>query len=133
MVVKSMDVHVERNVIIRTGGLALPARIYENETGSAILGILPISGRANRWGDEIYFSIPLVLGRAPDARDIVQRGELGYWPDGNALCIFFGKTPVSLGDEIRAASPVNIFGDITDDPALLSSVPEGSPITIDRP
>ena len=88
-----MDVHAERNVIIRAGGLALSARIYENETGSAILGILPITGRANRWGDEIYFSIPLVLGRAPDARDIVQMGELGYWPDGNALCIFFGKTP----------------------------------------
>ena len=88
----------------------LSARIYENETGDAILGILPISGRANRWGDEIYFSIPARLGRAPDARDIVRMGELGYWPDGNALCIFFGKTPVSRGDEIRAASPVNIFG-----------------------
>lgn len=133
MTVKSMDVHVERNVIIRAGGLALSARIYENETGSAILGILPISGRANRWGDEIYFSIPLVLGRAPDARDVVHLGELGYWPDGNALCIFFGKTPVSVGDEIRAASPVNIFGVVADDPALLSSVPDGSPITIDRP
>jgi uncharacterized protein len=127
-----MDALKEHAVVIRAGDLALPARIYENETGSAILGILPIAGRANRWGDEIYFSIPLTLGRAPDARDAVRMGELGYWPDGNAFCIFFGKTPVSRGDEIRAASPVNIFGMIDGDPAVLSAVDDGSPITIDR-
>jgi hypothetical protein len=60
------------------------------------------------------------------------KGELGYWPDGKAFCIFFGKTPVSRGEEIRAASPVNIFGMVTDDPTPLTGVPDGSPITIDR-
>jgi uncharacterized protein len=127
-----MNAHKERSVLIRAGNLALSARIYENETGDAILGILPIAGRVNRWGDEIYFSIPLALGVAPDARDVVRMGELGYWPDGSSFCIFFGKTPVSRGDEIRAASPVNIFGMVTGDPTLLSAVADGSPIAIDR-
>lgn len=128
-----MDDTENRTIIIRVGDLALSALIFENETGDAILEILPIFGRANRWGDEIYFSIPLALGRAPDARDVVQTGELGYWPDGSSFCIFFGKTPVSRGDEIRAASPVNVFGIVTDDPAALSTVQDGSRITIDRP
>lgn len=127
-----MDVPTGGSVVIRAGDLVLPARIYANETGSAVLGIVPITGRANRWGEEIYFSIPLALGRAQDARDVVRIGELGYWPDGNALCIFFGKTPISRGDEIRAASPVNIFGIVEGDPACFSAVPDGCPITIDR-
>jgi hypothetical protein len=121
-----------RTVVIRAHGLELAAEIYHNETGDKILAGLPIAGRANRWGDEIYFSIPLSLPRAPDARDVVQAGELGYWPDGNSFCIFFGKTPISRGDEIQAASPVNIFGRVTGDPTLLASVNDGQEITVDR-
>jgi hypothetical protein len=122
----------KRRIAIRAGDLTLFAQIYENETGNAILDILPIVGQANRWGDEIYFSIPLSLNRDPDARDVVQMGELGYWPDGNALCIFFGKTPMSHGDEIRAASPVNIFGMVTDDPTLFAAVDDGTRIAVDK-
>lgn len=127
-----MDGQAGGRVIIRAGDLEVTARIYDNETGRAILGIVPITGRANRWGEEIYFTIPLALGRARDARDVVRMGELGYWPDGSALCIFFGKTPVSRGDEIRAASPVNIFGMVEGDVTRLSAVPDGSPVTVDR-
>jgi len=122
-----------RNVIIYAGDATLSAQIYENDTGDAILEILPIAGRVNRWGDEIYFSIPLALGRAADAREVVEKGELGYWPDGSSFCIFFGKTPVSRGDEIRAASPVNIFGMVEGDLAVLSTVVDGARITVDRP
>jgi hypothetical protein len=122
----------KRDIIIRAGGLSLAAEIYDTETGRAVFDILPLSGRASRWGDEIYFAIPLSIGQAPDARDIVRMGEIGYWPDGNALCLFFGKTPVSHGDEIRAASPVNVFGMITEDPTELAAVGEGSPVTVER-
>lgn len=73
-----MGVMGKRRVVIRVGGLSLCAEIYENETGNAILPILPIVGHASRWGDEIYFSIPLSLSRAPDARDVVRVGELVY-------------------------------------------------------
>ena len=128
-----MDSLVARNVVIYVGDGVLSAQIYENETGDAILGILPIAGRANRWGDEIYFSVPLALARAADAREVVEKGELGYWPDGSSFCIFFGKTPVSRGDEIRAASPVNIFGIVEGDLAVLSTVVDGARITVDRP
>jgi hypothetical protein len=125
-------VDAKRTVVIRAGALELTAEIYGNETGDRILSILPVSSFANRWGDEIYFSIPLSLPRAPDARDVVHSGELGYWPNGNSFCIFFGKTPMSRGDEIRAASPVNIFGRVTDDPTLLVSVNDGQEITVER-
>ncbi len=122
----------KRTVVIRAGALELTAEIYGNETGDRILAILPVTSPANRWGDEIYFSIPLSLPRAPDARDVVYVGELGYWPNGNSFCIFFGKTPMSRGDEIRAASPVNIFGRVMDDPTLLASVNDGQEITVER-
>jgi hypothetical protein len=127
-----MAVVGERRVVIRAGGVSLHARIYENETASAILEILPLTGQASRWGDEIYFSIPLSLVRAPDARDVVEIGELGYWPDGNSFCVFFGETPISRANEIRAASPVNIFGMVTDDPTALASVDDGSRVTVER-
>jgi hypothetical protein len=124
-------VDTKRTIVIRTTAVELAAEIDANETGEKIFAILPVSSRASRWGDEIYFSIPLSMPRAPDARDIVEAGELGFWPDGSAFCIFFGKTPVSRGDEIRTASPVNIFGRVIDDPKLLASVQDGEEITID--
>jgi hypothetical protein len=122
----------KRDIVIRAGDCSLRAEIYDTGTGRAVLDILPLAGRVSRWGDEIYFAIPLSIGREPDARDVVRMGEIGYWPDGNALCIFFGKTPVSRGDEIRAASPVNVFGMITEDPTWLAAVEEGSPVTVQR-
>lgn len=124
-----MAVVGERRVVIRARGVSLHARIYENETASAILEMLPLTGQASRWGDEIYFSIPLSLVRA---RDVVEIGELGYWPDGNSFCVFLGKTPISRGNEIRAALPVNIFGMVTDDPTTLASVDDGSRVTVER-
>ena len=90
------------------------AALNESATADAIWEALPISARANRWGDEIYFEIPVRLPQADDARDVMEAGELGYWPPGRAFCIFWGRTPASRGDEIRAASPVR------------GSVPSGS-------
>ncbi len=94
--------------------------------------VLPVEGSANIWGDEIYFSIPLEAEPEGDAREQVEKGELGYWPPGTAFCIFFGPTPASRGDEPRAASPVNILGRLEGDPAVFRGVPSGARVVIER-
>jgi hypothetical protein len=119
-------------ITITAGEVSMDAEIIDTETARSIVSSLPINGRVNRWGEEIYFAIPVELDLEDDARDVVESGELGYWPDGNAFCIFFGKTPASRGDEIRAASPVNIFGRVTGDATLFSPVGDGEEIVVTR-
>jgi hypothetical protein len=101
------------------------------KTANAIWEALPIRGAANRWGDEIYFSIPADVGEE-NSQQVVELGDLGYWPPGHAFCIFFGRTPVSIGDEPRAYSPVNVFGKVTGDPKIFRRVRNGEEITIER-
>ena len=101
------------------------------KTTGAVWSALPIKARANRWGDEIYFSIPVKIGEE-NAQQVVEKGDIGYWPPGSALCIFFGFTPVSSGNEIRAASPVNVFGKILGDPSVFKKVKQGEEITIEK-
>jgi hypothetical protein len=86
---------------------------------------------ANTWGDEVYFEIPVYL-EAEDPQEVVQMGDLGYWPPGHAMCIFFGRTPVSRGEEIRPASPVNVFGRVIGDPTVFKAVRDGEKITVER-
>lgn len=117
---------------ISAGDVVVQARLYDNPTADAIWDRLPIEGRANRWGDEIYFGIPVAVEEAADANDVVEMGELGYWPPGSALCIFFGPTPASRGEEIRAASPVNRFGRVEGDPTVLKAVKSGEKVTVER-
>ena len=92
-----------RKIIITAGDVTATAILKDNPTADAIWKALPIEARANTWGDEIYFGIPVNIEEADDASDVVNMGELGYWPSGNAFCIFFGLTPASHNDEIRAA------------------------------
>lgn len=100
------------------------------ETARAIWDALPIEGRANNWGDEIYFSIPVEAG-VENPREVVEMGDLGYWPPGKAFCIFFGRTPASRGDEIRPASPVNVFGRVSGDPRVFKKVRGGERVTLE--
>jgi uncharacterized protein len=106
------------------------ARLNASRTADAIWQALPIEGRANRWGDEIYFPIALEL-EPEDARDVVAEGELGYWPPGSAFCLFWGRTPASQGDEIRAASPVNVFGRIEQGATAFGQVGSGDRVRIE--
>ena len=112
------------------GEVERTARLNDSRTAEAIWQALPIEGRANRWGDEIYFAISLEL-EPEDGRDVLEEGELGYWPPGTALCVFWGRTPASQGDEIRAASPVNVFGRVEDDPAGFGAVRSGERVRIE--
>lgn len=100
-------------------------------TAQAIWDALPLEAKADTWGDEIYFSIP-VEAEAENPKEVVGMGDLGYWPPGNAFCIFFGPTPMSRGDEIRPASPVNVFGKVEGDPRVFKSVASGDPIRIEK-
>jgi uncharacterized protein len=105
--------------------------LNESATAAAVWEALPFSVAADTWGDEIYFRIPVKV-EPESAREVVEVGELGYWPPGSAFCIFFGRTPASRGDEIRAASPVNIFGRVVGDATVFKKVRAGAPIRVER-
>jgi hypothetical protein len=121
-----------KSVHIETGEINLVAEFNDSETAKAIYEILPVTGKANVWGEEIYFSIPLHIEQAEDARQEVEVGGLGFWPAGDAFCIFFGPTPVSTDQIPRAYSPVNIFGKITGDARVLRKVINGDTIKISK-
>lgn len=118
-------------ITIRAGTVKVGAEFNDSETAKAIEAALPIQGSAQRWGGEIYFPIPVAVGLERDSRDVLEPGELGYWPTGNAFCIFFGATPASVGDEPRAASNVNVFGKITGDFSELWNVADGDSVIIE--
>lgn len=121
---------MEHRIIIEAGGIVSEAILAESETANAIWDSLPIESTCNIWGDEIYFSIPVSLSLDETAKEIVDMGDLGYWPTGEALCIFFGPTPLSEGDEIRPASAVNIVGKIISNPKVFKDVSLGTKIFI---
>jgi hypothetical protein len=121
-----------KKVKIETGDIALVAEFNDSETAQAIYDILPVTGSANVWGDEIYFSIPLHVEQSADAREEVEVGDLAFWPAGDAFCIFFGPTPVSRDEKPRAYSPVNVFGRITGDAAQLRRVSNADQVRVSR-
>ena len=115
---------------ITAGAVTVDAELNDSRTASAIVAALPIEARAQTWGDEIYFDIGQSLpGESP--REVVDMGDLGYWPPGQAFCIFFGPTPMSRGNEIRPASPVNVVGRVVGDPRALTRVRPGARVRIE--
>ena len=117
------------NITITAGPVELNAELNDAPAAQAVWNALPISGYGNTWGDEIYFRIP-VAAETEDLREVVDFGDLAYWPPGSAFCIFFGPTPASRGDEIRPASAVAVIGRITGDAARLREVSAGTTVTI---
>ena len=116
---------------IRAGKVEVVAELNDTDTAQKIAAALPIEARANTWGDEIYFAIAVKCGEE-NPHEVVEMGDVGYWPPGHALCFFFGPTPASRGDEIRPASAVNIVGKIQGDAKVLKSVRSGEKILIER-
>lgn len=110
---------VEISIII--GNESVQAELNDSETAKQIAASLPVESDFSTWGDEIYFSIPVKTG-AENSKDIVELGEIAYWPPGNAFCIFYGATPWSTEDEIRPASPVNPIGWIKGDPKIFKEL-----------
>ena len=121
---------VPRTIRITAGAVTLTAELNDSRSAAAIAAALPIEAKAQTWGDEIYFGIGLTLaGESP--QEVVALGDLGYWPPGQAFCIFFGPTPLSRGDEIRPASAVNVVGRVIGDARAFARVRAGSRVRIE--
>jgi hypothetical protein len=116
---------------ITAGQTQFEAELNDSLTAKAVYEALAIKAKGSRWGGEIYFSIPVEAGLEAGSRDVLDAGELGYWPTGSAFCIFFGSTPASKANEIRAASAVNIIGKVKGDLSKLWKVPDGADILIE--
>ncbi len=121
----------ERRIRITANKVVLEAALNDSPSAVALWESLPISAQASTWGDEIYFSIPVEMELDEWARETVDLGAVAYWPPGSALCLFFGLTPASQGDEIRPASAVNLLGMIDENAITLKQVPSGALITIE--
>lgn len=121
-----------RRITITAGAVTAAAELYDTPTADAVWNALPLSAPANTWGDEIYFGIPVTCEAEAEARAEVAVGELGYWPPGNAFCIFFGRTPASTGEAPRAASPVNVFGRVMGEATAFRRVRSGETVRIEQ-
>jgi hypothetical protein len=122
-------------ILIKTSHGILRAAITKDKnpkTATFVEKSLPIRGKTNRWGDEIYFEVPLELEEENPQQD-VEIGDIAYWPSGKAICIFFGKTPISTSNKPRAYSPVNVFGKIkSKNLKILKKVKDGEEIIIQK-
>lgn len=118
-------------ITITIGSIALDCETLETPTAKAVLDALPISSRAMTWGDEVYFSTPVQVDREDGAKDVVEAGEIAYWPDGDAIAIGFGPTPISRGSEIRLASPCNVWARALSDVHVLVDAQSGDKITVE--
>jgi hypothetical protein len=123
---------MQRCLRIRIEELNLAAELAHTPSADALWDALPLKAQAHRWGDELYFRVPFQAPLENDAREVVQAGDVAYWPDGPALCFFFGPTPISRPGEIRPASAVNVCGRIQGDSTVLQQVRDTATVTLTR-
>lgn len=120
-----------RTLKMTIGKVVLHAELLDSATADALFAALPLESRVATWGDEVYFQVPLTVEAEPDARDVVEAGEIAFRPAGGAVIIGFGATPVSHGDEIRLAAPANIFARTSDDVHALKGIEPGTLVVVE--
>jgi len=121
-----------RKLTLTLGTVVLEAELLDTRTADAIYRAAPFQASASTWGEEVYFSTPVQVGEEAAARAVVQAGELAYLPPGSAIAIGFGPTPASRGNEIRLASPCNVWGRALGDVRQLKSVAPGAKIKVEK-
>jgi uncharacterized protein len=121
-----------RGLKLTIGEVVIRAELLDTPTAGALWDAAPFEAVASTWGDEVYFRTPVTQAREPGAKDVVEPGELAFWPDGNAIAIGFGPTPISRGEECRLASPCNIWGRALDNVTALRNVRAGAAIRVER-
>lgn len=121
-----------RRMKIAVGPVTLTVDLLDTPTAKAIWDAAPFSGRANLWGEEVYFATPVSVPRETDARDVMKKGEVAFWTDGDSIALVWGRTPASRGNEMRLASPCNVWATTKDDMAQLKMVRSGAAIEVER-
>lgn len=117
---------------LKMGETVLDVELLDTPTATALYDAAPFPSIAQTWGDEVYFDTPVAPGTEPDARDVLEPGEIGFWLAGNCIAIPFGPTPVSRGDELRLASPANIWGRAVGDVKICRAVSPNDPVLVER-
>ena len=121
-----------KKIKITSGATELVATLLDTPTAAAIYDKLPVESRAQTWGEEVYFEVPVQASREANAKDVVEPGEVAFWVEGNCVAIGFGRTPISLGEEIRLAAKTNIWAVTKDDVRKLAAVRPGQKISIEK-
>ncbi len=119
-----------RKIRITSGDVSQTATLNDTRTAQLVWDALPFDVAGSRWGDEIYFAIPVLAG-TERGQEVVEAGDLGYWEPGSAFCIFYGRTPASRGDEIRPYSPVTVFGHVRGDAAIFRGTRDGELVRVE--
>jgi hypothetical protein len=117
-------------ILFDFGTVKIDAELLDTPTAKAVAAALPLSSSVLTWGEEVYFDIAVSVPREPEARAVVTPGEIAYWPQGSAIAIGFGRTPISQSNETRLASPCNIFAKAVGDVKMLGKVRTGTQVQV---
>lgn len=121
-----------QRIKLKLGSVELEVELFDTPTAKAIYNQAPFRSLARTWGEEVYFSAPLEVSKEPDARDVVEPGEIAYWVEGQCIAIGYGRTPISQGEEIRLAAKTNIWAKALGDVKQLKTIKDGDPIQVEK-